>query len=216
MKSRYPLHPLVVATAVAIAAPQLQAASFDFTFDSHGTAADGDWILSESDCPEADTAIELNVGESGVKQYSSISIHENCHVTFTPRGGGIDYYSNPVRLIVTGDVVIDGTLDLSGGDGTVAAYNAMAQGGQGGAGGFDGGNSGVYSTVRAESGGRGFGPGGGGGAKGYYEYYSFGSSYTTSHSCNNSSSGGFSPATSDLRTTPLLGGSGGGGKKKNE
>ena len=183
----------LLTTGLALLLPQLALATF--TFNSNGTGADGDWTLDETDCPDADTPITLDVGESGIKQFSSITINENCAVTFTPTGGGSSNYSQPVRLIVTGDVVIDGTLNLNGESGNISGVSTQVVGGRGGPGGFDGGSTGIPGSASYSGGFVGYGPGGGAG--------NFSISY--------GDDGSLTPAPSDRRLQPLIGGSGGGG-----
>ena len=171
-----------------------------FTFDSNGTDADGAWTLNSSDCPSINTPIVLDVGSSGVKQFSSISIHQNCRVTFTPAGGSFDSFSNPVRLIVSGDVTINGILDLDGEDGTVSTSTSSVAGGQGGSGGFDGGRSGL-AGASSNPGGSGYGPGGG-----------YGTRVNSNSNCSSAARVGLiAPAASNIRNQLLIGGSGGGG-----
>ena len=180
-----------------------------FTFNSNGTGVDGVWALDASDCPSANTPIELDVGSSGIKQFSSVSIHQNCLVSFTPSGGDYDSFSNPVRLVVTGDVQINGTLDLDGEDGLVSTGTSSVAGGQGGPGGYDGGHSGLAVSDNDTNGGSGYGPGGGHGADVVVRTSS------DDYCSVNAGNGQFKPVTNSIRNQLLIGGSGGGGGCKN-
>lgn len=105
--------------------------------------------------------------------------------------------NTPVYLLATGDVTIEGTVNVSGAPGLVPA------GGQGGPGGFAGGNGGVGGNPSSE----GRGPGGGGMGK-LPECNSSsaqGGAYASAGQCGNARVYGSS------LLTPLIGGSGGGG-----
>lgn len=108
------------------------------TFDSGSNGQDGVLeFTNDIDCVINPTDVFVDVGESGIKQYSSINIESNCNVIFTPRGNGPTRSSNPVRLIVEGDVVVDGSLDLSGDDDLANQTTTPLLGGSGGPGGYD-------------------------------------------------------------------------------
>ncbi len=108
--------------------------------DSGSTGADG------ALAPVADVAIGLPPG--GILNYTTINIPANVTVTFFS-----DASNAPAVVLVQGDAVIDGSIDVSGKDG----FAASGAGRQGGPGGFDGGRGGAPST----NGGNGYGPGGG-------------------------------------------------------
>jgi len=114
-----------------------------------------------------------------------------------------------VTILASGDVVVDGTIDVSG-----KAGNNMIPG-EGGPGGFDGGVGGAP----AADGKRGEGPGGGVGGKGLNNYAvgsgeggayagSGGDGYTY---FSNAPGGSGSVGYGNERIIPLIGGSGGGG-----
>ena len=140
----------------------------------------------------------IDVGASGIMNYSSINIASGCIVKFTPTGNGLLHKSNPVRLLVSGDVVIEGEINLDGTHGiTSPGYSVL--GGVGGPGGYNGGNTGLLNSPATA----GFGPGGGKGGEPLY------------CASNDLDSGGrlgqFSPLFTQLQAQPLVGGSGGGG-----
>lgn len=160
-------------------------------FNSGGTGVDGALALGDTECPNNfgdKTTVTIDVGSSGIKQYTTVSIGEHCRVTFTPIGTG----SAPVRWIVQGDVLIDGEINLDGEGGTLADESTLSQppAGRGGPGGYDGGTG---APLAGAPGLPGDGPAGGGGAS------------------NLSGGGGFAPSLSDPQQQPLIGGSGGGG-----
>ena len=110
--------------------------------DSGSTGTDG--ALS----PVADVGIAMPPG--GILNYTTINIPANVTVSFFS-----DTSNAPAVLLVQGDAVIDGTIDLSGKDGADAASGGGSR--QGGPGGFRGGLGGVAQG----NGGSGYGPGGG-------------------------------------------------------
>lgn len=165
--------------------------------DSGSTGADG------ALAPVVDVAIGLP--PSGIFNYTTINI---------PSGVTVSFFSNaanaPAVVLVQGDAVIDGVIDVSGKDGGAAT----GAGRQGGPGGFDGGPGGVPLS----RGGNGYGPGGGpggvqvlgsaecGGTGGGFALA--GASSPGQGTCN-SNPGGNSYGSE--RLIPLIGGSGGGG-----
>jgi len=191
-------------------------------FDSGSTGADGPLN------PTVDTVVALP--EDGVFNLTSINIPAGVTVRFERNAT-----NTPVRLLVAGDALIDGVIDISGLDspGTGAAGDGgLADDGlpgQGGPGGFDGGRGGEAGGTGFE-GGQGLGPEGGfpsiwqdsdsggniggcaGGGGG------FGTSGRNARlvdngfvcsSTNETASGG--EAYGNERLLPLIGGSGGGG-----
>jgi hypothetical protein len=108
-------------------------------FVSGSTGADGDFT------PISNTV--LQIPESGVFNYGIVSIPSNVTVTFAKNS-----HNTPVTILATGDVLINGTISLNGGNAGILSVV-----GTGGPGGFDGGVGGsIYG-----SGYRGQGPGGG-------------------------------------------------------
>ena len=170
------------------------------TFSSGSTGADG--ALDFSGCTEVIEwdAAGLDLEHDSVFNFTTVNIPSGCTVRLTARKLG----QKPIVFLATGDIQIDGTLDLSG---AAAQSNALASiPAVPGPGGFAGG------TVRDSGGGNveatnGMGPGGGGGggsiggAAGHVTEGSTGA--------YNGGSGGARYGTPFL--LPLLGGSGGGG-----
>jgi hypothetical protein len=70
----------------------------------------------------------LALPSDGIFRFTTINIAVGTTLTFTPNA-----MNTPVYLLATGDVTIDGTIDVSGSSGTTVS------GGRGGPGGFDGG-----------------------------------------------------------------------------
>jgi len=122
-----------------------------FVFNANSTGNDGELNTGPCDIPtndnDTDRTTTIDVGDSGIKHYTSINIEENCIVKFTPTGNG----SSPVRLIVQGDVTIVGKIDVS----------STKSGGKGGGIGGPGGYNGGFGSLKPLFGQNGFGPGGG-------------------------------------------------------
>ncbi len=139
-------HRLLAALALSGAMAGAAAAPFS----SGSTGADGPLA------PSANTTITLPA--SGVLHYTTINIPSGVTVRFV-RGAGNP--NMPAVLLATGDVVIAGTINVSGGDG-LAVGNTLTGDrtipGAGGPGGFDGGRGGVPGN---RPGGAGQGPGAG-------------------------------------------------------
>jgi len=145
------------------------------TFSSGSTGALND--LS----PTANTVVTLP--PDGVLNYTTITIPAGVTVTFQRNAA-----NTPVTLLATGDVTINGAINVNGSAGAGGAGGAMSvsAGGPGGPGGFKGGNGALTGGVSATAG---HGPGGAGaGGGGLY-----------------GAPGGF------VALVPLFGGSGGGG-----
>ena len=152
--------PLSTLVALAFATPPLLAQGFGFDFNPTAREVVLDTAVHVFSTPSGPITI---VG--GVFVFRSVTI-----------GAGVTVRSvgpNPLVMIVQNDVVIDGTLDVSGRDGervdTLNAPNFPALGGRGGPGGGDGGRGSPIATGRSPGGEPGFGPfglfglGGGGG-----------------------------------------------------
>jgi len=127
-------------------------------FESGSTGADG--VFN----PNVDT--ELALPPDGVFNFTEINVPAGVTVTFAPNA-----LNTPVTLLVSGDAVIDGVIDVSGqhaspsvgaGDGNVGDDGLP---GVGGPGGFPGGRGGQASADSSDGGPRaaqsGLGPGGG-------------------------------------------------------
>jgi len=125
-------------------------------FDSGSTGADGAFA------PSADTVLQIPA--SGVFNFTTVTIPEGVTVTFPKTTKNL-----PVIILATGDVTINGTISVNGGDAATSLIGA------GGSGGFDGGRGGLVN----QNGKAGGGPGGGGG----------GYATTTSYLCGGNAGG---------------------------
>jgi hypothetical protein len=126
------------------------------------------------------TSVVINMADhpNGIYQYSSVNIRTNVTVTFIPNGN-----NTPVYWLVQSNVVINGTINISG----QASINTQGTlGGPGGYKGGDGLNGNSQATSGQGPGGGSAGVSGGGGGDGNYNY-------------------------GNTFLIPLLGGSGGGG-----
>lgn len=128
---------------VAGFAPALLLAQVTTTFDSGSTGADG-----ALDIP-ADQSVELPLPPDGILNFTTVSVAEGATLTFLRNS-----INTPVYMLCTGDVQIDGTIDVSGKQ-TVGNY----LGGEPGPGGFRGGQAG-FEGATGNEGGWGLGPGG--------------------------------------------------------
>jgi len=174
-------------------------------FTSGSTGADGAFSPS--------TSQTLTLPPSGIFNFTTINIPSGVTVTFTKNAS-----NTPVTMLATGDVVIAGTIDLSG---QGAQGNGL--GGRGGAGGFDGGNGG-FAAPGLLNGLNGGGPGGGQGGRNLSGLAGFGggAGYATTGSNGNAPFAATSPADGSGGSAygnglliPLIGGSGGGGAASN-
>lgn len=180
-------------------------------FISGSTGADGSFS------PTAD--VVLQVPPSGIFNFTDVNIPGGVTVTFAKNA-----VNSPVVMLATGNVVVAGTIDLSGKSAADTRYTQInyPEAGAGGPGGYSGGRGG---DAAGGHGGQGFGPGGGrGGAtnascSGYPEggggagYFSVGQASGCIRNYGNSSSrhGTAGPSYGSNTMLPLLGGSGGGG-----
>ena len=168
-------------------------------FSSGSTGADGPFSPTQD--------ITLQVPPDGKFNYTTITIPLGVDVRFTRNSR-----NTPVYMLATGNVIINGNIDVGGQDaGTGGDFSLQGRGGPGGG---DGGRGGPTPSV---AGGDGLGPGGGhggiddntktigGGGGGYQVAGSNATSYTTGLP----GSGG--PAYGTAWVQPLAGGSGGGG-----
>ena len=190
-------------------------------FNSGSTGADGPFN------PQVNT--ELQLPPSGVFNFASVNIPAGVTVKFRRNAT-----NTPVVILATGDVTIDGTIDVSGSN--AAATGAAGDGnlgddgvpGAGGPGGYDGGRGGPANYGR---GGPGVGPGAGspghgcasasfntsggvvGGAGGGFGATAGSVSSSAAFTCSGTSfaapQGGVAYGSNQI--LPLVGGSGGGG-----
>jgi hypothetical protein len=141
---------------------------------------------------ETNTVIELP--PDGILHYQSLTVNAGATVTFQR-----NVRNTPVFILSQGDVVVDGTIDVSGG------APSQHTGGRGGPGGFAGGKPGNGPELPP---GAGYGPGGGRGGNGECNtpgVSAGGGSYATFGRASNSGIYG------DKFLINLIGGSGGGG-----
>ena len=191
-----------------------------WSFDSGSTGEDGDFS------PSVDTTLDLP--PDGVFNFTTVTIPAGITVTFNN-----NTVNTPVTLLASGDVTIDGAIDVSGGNSTpVGAAGDGNPGddgvyGIGGPGGFDGGRGGTPGNMIGATG---LGPGAGnpsrgvntigdtagtgcgGGGAGYIATGKASETTTDTNKCdsdNEQASGGKIYGTETL--LPLIGGSGGGG-----
>lgn len=191
-KSLLALSTLLGLLAVAPVTAHLQGTPFN----SGSTGADGVFA------PSANIVVQLP--ESGVFNYTTVNIPANVTVRFRKNAR-----NTPVTILATGDVAINGIIDISG-----SASNGIA-GGEGGPGGFRGGDGGTGIELDLRAGKPGEGPGGGGGGK-LDNWYGGGGGFAIAggnSSGANQERGGFGGPRYGSRTLlPLIGGSGGGGE----
>ena len=183
-----------------------------FAFDSGSNGADG--ALN----PSVDTEVQLP--PDGILEYTSIDIPAGISVTFSKNA-----LNTPVTLLVSGDAVINGTIDVSGSDAPPSAGagdgNLGDDGlpGEGGPGGFDGGRGGMADDSTEAGSPRiaqaGIGPGGGfpndsnlSNDNCYGNGGSFGTSGSVTYSYCGPETG---PIYGNEDLLPLIGGSGGSG-----
>jgi hypothetical protein len=196
---------LSLKTGLGIGAALLLHPLAGHAFNSGSNGADG--ALN----PQAN--IELQLPPGGVFNFTSVIIPSGVTVTFQRNAT-----NTPVVFLAQGDIVVAGTIDVSGKPS--APTNASDDGnpdddglpGQGGPGGFDGGRGGS-NAANATHGGNGLGPGGGRGGDGAHGFGGNGS-YGTAGLQNTyaypyQASAGGTYGNELLR--PLIGGSGGGG-----
>src|SRR5438445_588479 len=138
-------------TALVVASVVLASHPAHAQFNSGSTGADG--ALNPS------AHLTLTLPASGVFNFTTVNIPGGVILRFTRNAT-----NTPVTILAQGDVIIAGTMDVSGsagGAGSLTGTLLGPNGGAGGPGGFDGGTgaNGVISTT----GGAGLGPGGGSG-----------------------------------------------------
>lgn len=153
--------------------------------------------------------IQVQLPPSGIFNYTDVSIPSGVTVTFAKNSS-----NTPVIILASGNVTINGTISVNGGNG--GNYNNGAAG-KGGPGGYDGGRGGFRSDSNAMQGGNGLGPGGGEGAPNCINCSGGGGSYGSQGQNGTLQSGqgaaGPTYGSGTLRT--LIGGSGGGGAAGN-
>ena len=155
-----------------------------WAFDSGSTGADGAFA------PSSDTSVALP--EGGILNFTTFNIPAGVTVKFTTNAA-----NTPAYILVQGDAVIDGTIDISGSDGTEFDNSPP--------GGFAGG------LPEITRGGTGKGPGGGLGGTATTEGGSGGSYGSLGVAGESQGSTSVAPIYGSSVLQPLLGGSGGGG-----
>ena len=106
---------------LAIAQPTLAQVSFD----SGSNGSDG---VFNPVCVAPDTVITVDVeATQGLLQYSSMNVGANCIVRFTPTGNSLTTKSYPIQILVQGDALIDGEINVNGSGviGGPGGYNAQ-------------------------------------------------------------------------------------------
>jgi hypothetical protein len=160
-------------------------------FSSGSDGSDGPLVVTN------DTT--FTVRSNGIYNHTTIHVASGATLRFVKNVAAGNY---PVYLLATGDVAIDGTIDVSG-------QNGSGVSGQGGPGGFDGGEAGIDPFVLP---GDGLGPGGGERQQETNDVQTRagGGSYAqpgVPRSGTNTSAGTYG----NRLVMPLIGGSGGGG-----
>jgi hypothetical protein len=131
----------IAITALACAAGQPQVHAQGFT--SGSTGSDGPFNIT--------TNTTLDLPTNGIFHCTTITVDQGATLSFRRNP-----LNTPVHLLATGNVVINGTINVSG-----SATLGNFAGGVGGPGGFDGGAGGFLTTGQALPGGAGQGPGAG-------------------------------------------------------
>jgi len=131
----------------------------------------------------------------GIINATTVNVADGTSLTFTKNS-----LNTPVFLLATGDVVVEGTINLNGQAGSTVASGA------GGPGGFDGGSPASVGNAAGDGG----GPGGGGAGTANGQTTGAGSgSYATAGNSGSSAQKGRTYGNAIL--IPIVGGSGGGG-----
>ena len=187
---------VLATTALLAVTPELSLAAFDVGF-----VGTDDLVVTQSQA--------LPLPADGVLKYRNVTIASGSTLTFTK-----NEKNTPVTILASGDILIAGTIDVSGTSAGLQLIN-----GKGGPGGFDGGLGGWFK----QDGGRGQGPGAGaggalradqtygagnGGGGGSVSDGGVGGYYTATYSAPAGSGG---QAYGNARMLPFIGGSGGGG-----
>lgn len=163
------------------------------TFNSGSTGADGAFAPTAS--------VRLTIPPDGVFNFTTINIPAGVTVSFAAQAG---VRQPPISLLATGNVVVSGWIDVSGGNGGAGGNGTQlfSNAGLAGPGGYDGGTG--SNGLQSSSGAAGLGPGGGlpGSATAF-----------PGHAGHLVAASGVSGgrAYGDARLVPLIGGSGGGG-----
>jgi hypothetical protein len=151
------------------------------TFNSGSTGADGAYAPS---CSPTPCTVTETLPPDGIFNYTTVTIPSGVTVRYTKNAA-----NTPVTILATGDVTINGTINVNGTAGAQGstATSVVRLGAPGGPGGFNGGNGPVAGGVAATNG---HGPGGG---------------------FPNNGGGSYGAPSNFVTLIPLFGGSGGGG-----
>lgn len=168
-------------------------------FVSGSTGADGPLNIIEN--------TELLLPPSGIFNFTDVTVATGVTLTFAKNTS-----NSPVTILATGDITIDGTINVNGGNGGPSNDGTP---GIGGPGGFNGGQGGWFSANGGSqmAGGDGQGPGRGTGAPAILNGGAGGGSYGSKGGTGSGSGtqGMPGPTYGNGFLLPLIGGSGGGG-----
>jgi hypothetical protein len=152
------------------------------------------------------TSVTVTPPPDGVLRYSTVTIPANVTVTY-----GRNLANTPITIIATGDVTINGTINIAGQAPASSPSSGfpLGVGGLGGPGGFNGGSG--ANGNQSPRGFNGDGPGGGGGGRGgdITVTAGGGGGFGSLGGTQGGSVGG--PIYGSTALLPLIGGSGGGG-----
>jgi hypothetical protein len=126
------------------------------TFTSGSNGSDGAFSPT---CLPSPCTVSIALPPSGIFNFTTLTVPTGVTVKFTRNPT-----NTPAVILATGDVLVAGTIDVSGGRGGdgLGATSLLPTAGAGGPGGFDGGNGSNGIDAAANSlGGAGLGPGGG-------------------------------------------------------
>jgi hypothetical protein len=148
----------------------------------------------------ATTVVDMADHPSGIYHYTSVNVPFGVTVTIIPNSN-----NTPIVWLVQSNVVIHGSVIVSGESGSGFNCGGIARGGRGGPGGWNGGNGGVVASTASS----GQGPGGGQAATGNADKGANASYALAGTTNDNAVAAGATYGNRYL--IPLLGGSGGGG-----
>ncbi|MGE3309932.1 MAG: hypothetical protein AB7O66_08175 [Limisphaerales bacterium] len=186
MKTPRPRLPLILTTTIASAAALLSSHAQGFL--SGSTGADGALLVTANRV--------LDLPSDGIFHFTTIEVRAGATLSFKPNA-----LNTPVHLLATGNVVIEGRIEVNAGNGSANP----PVGGLGGPGGFNGGNPGTGAIPP----GAGYGPGGARG--GTLVFSAPGTAAGSFGSVGNGGSNNRSTVYGSPLLVPLIGGSGGGG-----
>ncbi len=171
-----------------------------FAFQSLSTGADGAFTPSPSPASQ-----QVSLPPDGIFNFTDVNIPAGVTITFVRNND-----NTPVRIFAAGDVLIDGTINVGGGNGGGAGNGSL---GVGGPGGYNGGRGGLPSRHGQAQGGDGLGPGRGTGAFNANNVSGGGGGYATPGGNRNpgGTQGRGGPVYGNAELLPLIGGSGAGG-----